>query len=281
MPQPLPPEALDDFITRTLAEDVGSGDVTAEATIPANARFRASMGARENLVLAGLPIAAAIIERLAPDATISATATDGDHLTTGASIAIIEAPARALLTAERSALNILQHLSGIATQTSIYVAAIAGTKAKVLDTRKTIPGLRTLEKYAVKMGGGTNHRMGLYDAVMIKDNHIAVAGGVTAAINACRAQTDLTVQVECDTLNQVREALVAGADSLLLDNMSLDQLREAVALTDGRIPLEASGGVRLDTIRGIAETGVDFISVGRLTQSSPAIDIGMDFEAVV
>ena len=156
---------------------------------------------------------------------------------------------------------------------------IEGTRAKLLDTRKTIPGLRTLEKYAVKMGGGVNHRMGLYDAVMIKDNHIAVAGGVTAAIKTCRALTDLKVQIECDTLDQVKEALTAGADSLLLDNMGNDQLREAVALVNGKIPLEASGGVTLDTIRGIAETGVDFISVGRITQSAPAVDIGLDFNA--
>ncbi len=280
MQQPLPPEELDDFITRTLAEDVGSGDVTADATIPEGARFLAALNARERMIVAGLPIALAIMKRLTPDLEIDTNHRDGDDVSRGIVIARVTGKARGLLTAERSALNILQHLSGIATQTRIYVDEIKGTGARVLDTRKTTPGLRTLEKYAVKMGGGTNHRMGLYDAVMIKDNHLAVAGGVTAAINACRSHTDLKVQVECDTLDQVREALEAGADSLLLDNMSLDQLREAVAVTDGRIPLEASGGVRLDTIRGIAETGVDFISVGRLTQSAPAVDIGMDFESV-
>ncbi len=280
MPEPLPlsREALDDFITRTLAEDVGTGDVTAEATIPATARFRAVIAAREDLVVAGLPVASAIIRRLAPDALIEPVLDDGQRARAGDVVLRIEGPARALLTAERSALNILQHLSGVATLTRTYVDAIAGTKARLLDTRKTIPGLRVLEKYAVKVGGGTNHRMGLYDAVLIKDNHIAVAGSVSAAVKACRAHTGLRVQVECDTLDQAREAIAAGADSLLLDNMSLDQLREAVAFSP--IPLEASGGVNLGTIRSIAETGVDLISVGRLSQSAPAVDLGMDFEAL-
>ncbi len=275
-PLPLSREALDDFITRTLAEDVGTGDVTAEATIPETARFRARIAARETLVVAGLPVAIAIVKRLAPDAIVEVLVEDGRTARPGDTVVRIEGPARALLTAERSALNILQHLSGVATLTRSYVDLIAGTGAKLLDTRKTIPGLRVLEKYAVKMGGGTNHRMGLYDAVLIKDNHLAVAGGVTAAVNACRARTGLRVQVECDTLDQAREAIAAGADSLLLDNMTLDQLRDAVGFSS--IPLEASGGVNLQTIRAIAETGVDYISVGRLTQSAPAIDLGMDFE---
>jgi nicotinate-nucleotide pyrophosphorylase (carboxylating) len=192
----------------------------------------------------------------------------------------IEAPARALLTAERPTLNILQHLSGIATLTRQYVDMIDGTSATLLDTRKTTPGLRMLEKYAVTMGGGKNHRIGLFDAVLIKDNHIALAGGVTQAVQAARAGTDLQIEVECDTLVQVQEALDAGADMLLLDNMGPDMLREAIALVGGRIPLEASGGINLNTIRPIAETGVDYISVGRITQSAPAMDIGMDFEAV-
>jgi nicotinate-nucleotide pyrophosphorylase (carboxylating) len=279
-PEPLPLTAaeLDDFVSRVLAEDVKSGDVTAEATIPADARFRAKIAARERIVVAGLPLAIGIVRRLAPDTTIDVVVGDGGVAKTDEAVVHMEGPARALLTAERSALNILQHLSGVATLTRAYVDAIAGTKARLLDTRKTIPGLRVLEKYAVKMGGGTNHRMGLWDAVMIKDNHIAVAGGVTAAIEACRAHTELKIQVECDTLDQAREALAAGADSLLLDNMTLDELREAVAFTDGRVPLEASGGVNLHTIHGIADTGVDFISVGRLTQSAPAVDFGMDFE---
>jgi len=277
-PLPLSREALDDFITRTLAEDVGTGDVTAEATIPETARFRARIAARETLVVAGLPVAIAIVKRLAPDAVVETVLGDGKTVRPGDVVVRIEGPARALLTAERSALNVLQHLSGVATLTRSYVDVIAGTKARLLDTRKTIPGLRVLEKYAVKMGGGTNHRMGLYDAVLIKDNHLAVAGSVTAAVKACRARTGLRVQVECDTLDQAREAIAAGADSLLLDNMTLDQLREAVGFSP--IPLEASGGVNLRTIRAIAETGVDYISVGRLTQSAPAIDLGMDFESL-
>ena len=277
-PLPLSQEALDDFITRTLAEDVGTGDVTAEATIPETARFRARIAARETLVVAGLPVAIAIVKRLAPDAVVETVLGDGKTARPGDVVVRIEGPARALLTAERSALNVLQHLSGVATLTRSYVDVIAGTKARLLDTRKTIPGLRVLEKYAVKMGGGTNHRMGLYDAVLIKDNHLAVAGGVTAAVKACRARTGLRVQVECDTLDQAHEAIAAGADSLLLDNMTLDQLREAVGFSP--IPLEASGGVSLQTIRAIAETGVDYISVGRLTQSAPAIDLGMDFESL-
>jgi nicotinate-nucleotide pyrophosphorylase (carboxylating) len=277
---PLPAEALDEFVTRTLTEDVGRGDVTAEATVPAGLRCGARIVAREPLVVAGVPLAVALFRRLAPDAGIDVLAPDGTGAGRGDTVLRLEGPARALLTAERSALNILQHLSGVATLTRAYVQAVAGTGAKVLDTRKTIPGLRLLEKYAVRLGGGVNHRMGLYDAVMIKDNHIAVAGGVTAAIRACRAHTRLPIQVECDTLEQVREALAAGADSLLLDNMTPASLREAVALAAGRVPLEASGGVTLDTIRGIAETGVDYISVGRLTQSAPAIDLGMDFEAM-
>jgi nicotinate-nucleotide pyrophosphorylase (carboxylating) len=273
---PLSSAELDDFVTRTLAEDVRTGDVTAEATIPEEARFRARIAARERLVVAGLPVAMAIVTRLSPGAAIEVLKQDGDSCEPGDVVVRMDGPARALLTAERSALNILQHLSGIATLTRTYVDAIAGTKARLLDTRKTIPGLRVLEKYAVKMGGGTNHRMGLFDAVLIKDNHIAIAGGVTAAVRACRAHTRLKVQVECDTLDQAREAIAAGADSLLLDNMTLDQLREAVSFST--VPLEASGGVNLQTIRGIAETGVDYISVGRLTQSAPAIDLGMDFE---
>lgn len=181
------------------------------------------------------------------------------------------------MTAERTALNILQHLSGIATLTRSYVDAIEGTSAKVLDTRKTIPGLRKLEKYAILMGGGVNHRMGLFDAILIKDNHIAIAGSVEAAVRAAKRAGHEQIQVECDTLEQMQTALASGAASLLLDNMSLDELREAVGQNERGVPLEASGGVTLETIRGIAETGVDFISVGRLTQSAPAVDIGLDY----
>ena len=274
----LTPEELDDFINRTLAEDIGSGDVTSDAVIPQDARLKAAFAARQHLVVAGLPLAKAIVERVAPGSIFEERCGDGDVIESGGIMAEVAGPARGLLTAERSALNILQHLSGIATLTRDYVRAIEGTGAQVLDTRKTIPGLRKLEKYAVRMGGGSNHRMGLYDAVLIKDNHIAIAGGVAPAIEAAKAHTDLKIQVECDTLAQAEAALAAGADSLLLDNMSNDMLRGAVAFNARRIPLEASGGVTLETVHDIAKTGVDFISVGRLTQSAPAVDIGLDFE---
>jgi nicotinate-nucleotide pyrophosphorylase (carboxylating) len=271
---------LDDFIDRILAEDVGTGDVTSNTVVPEGVIFHAAMAAREPQIVAGLPIAIGFIKRLAPDAKIEFCVEDGDFVETGTVLCRIEASARALLTAERPTLNILQHLSGIATLTRQYVDMIDGTSATLLDTRKTTPGLRMLEKYAVTMGGGKNHRIGLFDAVLIKDNHIALAGGVTQAVQAARAGTDLQIEVECDTLVQVQEALHAGADMLLLDNMGPDMLREAIALVGGRIPLEASGGINLNTIRPIAETGVDYISVGRITQSAPAMDIGMDFEAV-
>lgn len=275
---PLTPDELKAFLDLTLAEDIGSGDVTSEAVVPTDARLKAAFVARQPLIVAGLSVTRAIVERVAPDSTFVERCSDGDFVEPGGKIAEVSGAARGLLTAERSALNILQHLSGIATLTRDYVRAIEGTAAKILDTRKTIPGLRKLEKYAVKMGGGTNHRMGLYDAVMIKDNHVAIAGGITEAIETAKAHTDLKVQVECDTLAQVKDALTAGADSLLLDNMSNDMLREAVLFAASRVPLEASGGVTLETVRAIAQTGVEFISVGRLTQSAPGVDIGLDYE---
>jgi nicotinate-nucleotide pyrophosphorylase (carboxylating) len=266
------------FIGRALAEDVGDGDITSQSVIPEDARLRAAMVAREPLVLAGLPLAIAIVKRLAPDAIIDTPASDGDTIAAGDMIALIDGPARALLTAERTALNIVQHLSGIASLTRRYVERTQGTGAQVLDTRKTIPGLRALAKYAVRMGGGRNHRMGLYDAVLIKDNHIAIAGDVATAIRRARAHGQREIEVECDRLEQVRAALDAGATRLLLDNMPPETLRQAVALVGGRIPLEASGGVTLETIADIARTGVDYISVGRLTQSAPAVDIGLDYQ---
>lgn len=235
------------------------------------------MAAREPMVIAGLPAALAVFKALDPNCRVDAHQKDCAQIGAGEIIAIIDGLARALLSAERTALNILQHLSGIASLTHSYVDEIAGTGAVLLDTRKTIPGLRHLQKYATAAGGGQNHRMGLFDGVLIKDNHIAVAGGVTAAIKAAQVAGLSDIQVECDTLDQMRDALAAGAKRLLLDNMGPDLLREAVSLADGRATLEASGGVTLDTIRAIAETGVDFISVGRLTQSAPAIDIGLDY----
>jgi nicotinate-nucleotide pyrophosphorylase (carboxylating) len=269
----------DEFVSRVLSEDLGDGgDVTSRATIPEDARFTAEMNARQAIVVAGQDIAAAFFLRLDPHVRIDPLVHDGDAVDPRTTLMRLEGNARAMLTAERSALNTLQHLSGIATLTRQYVEAIAGTGATLLDTRKTIPGLRVLEKFGALMGGAHNHRMRLDDGVLIKDNHVAVCGGVAEAVRAAKAaNTGLPVQVELDRLDQVEPALSAGADRLLLDNMPLHILREAVALVAKRVPLEASGGVTLETIREIAETGVDFISVGRITQSAPAVDIGMDY----
>ena len=270
---------LHDFVRRTLAEDLGrGGDVTSKATIVEDARFSAEMRARQQIVVAGLDIAAAFFRSFDPGVRIDLLATDGDKVEAGAVLMRLDGRARAMLTAERSALNTLQHLSGIATLTRTYVDAIAGTGATLLDTRKTIPGLRSLEKYAARMGGASNHRMRLDDGVLIKDNHVAVCGGVAEAVRRAKAaNTGLQIQVEVDRIDQIEPALAAGADRLLLDNMDPAMLRDAVKLVAGRVPLEASGGVTLETIRFIAETGVDFISVGRITQSAPAADIGLDY----
>jgi len=276
---PLTEAEINIFIDAAFAEDIAGGDVTAEHVVPANAQLVATMNAREGMVVAGLPLMKPIFNRLDANCMLEFKARDGDKLFAGDTILKVSGAARALLSAERTALNILQHLSGIATLTRRYVDKIEGTRAVLLDTRKTIPGLRKLGKYAAAMGGAKNHRMGLFDAVMIKDNHIAVAGSVSAAIAGAKTAGRTDIQVECDTLEQVREALRAGADSLLLDNMPPAMLRRARAIVDGNIPCEASGGVTLDTIRAIAETGVDYISVGRLTQSAPAVDIGLDYSA--
>lgn len=276
----LPGVDIDAFVAATLAEDLGrGGDITSAAVIPADARFTGVMDSRDPIVVAGLGIAEAFFRALDPDVRIEPLVADGDKVTAGTDLLRLKGKARALLTAERSALNTVQHLSGIATMTRSYVDAIAGTGATLLDTRKTIPGLRVLEKYATRMGGATNHRMGLWDAAMIKDNHVAVAGSVGEAVRRAVAAGIERIIVEVDRIDQIAPALDAGATHLLLDNMRPPMLREAVALVAGRVPTEASGGVRLDTIRAIAETGVTFISVGRLTQSAPAADIGLDFSA--
>jgi len=270
---------LNDFVRGTLAEDLGiGGDVTSRATIPEDAHFVAQMNARQEIVVAGIEIASAFFHELDPDVAIERLVEDGTRVPARTVLLRLHGNARAMLAAERSALNTLQHLSGIATLARTYVDAIDGTGAVVIDTRKTIPGLRALEKYAVRMGGAHNHRMRLDDGVLIKDNHVAVCGGVAEAVrSAKRADTGLQVQVEVDRIEQIEPALAAGADRLLLDNMDPAKLREAVALVAGRVPLEASGGVTLETIRSIAETGVNFISVGRITQSAPAVDIGLDY----
>jgi len=275
----LPAFDLDAFVAATLAEDLGDkGDITSAAVIPADARFRGVMDSRDAITVAGLPIAAAFFRALDPEVRIEMLVEDGQKVAPGADLMRIEGKARAMLTAERSALNTVQHLSGIATMTRAYVDAIAGTGATLLDTRKTIPGLRVLEKYATRMGGATNHRMGLWDAAMIKDNHVAVAGGVGEAVRRAVGAGIPSIIVEVDRIDQIEPALTAGATHLLLDNMDPATLRGAVTLVGGRVPTEASGGVRLDTIRAIAESGVTYVSVGRLTQSAPAADIGLDFE---
>ncbi len=266
------------FIAATLAEDLGEhGDITSAAVIPADARLEAVLASRDAVVVAGAGLAAAFFMALDPQVLTTDCVSDGTAVPAGTPLLRITGNARALLAAERSALNTMQHLTGIATLTRTYVDAIAGTGAVLLDTRKTLPGLRALEKYATRMGGATNHRMRLDDGVMIKDNHIAAAGGITSAVSAAKRAGLKGIVVEVDRLDQIEPALAAGADRLLLDNMGVPTLRDAVALVAGRVPTEASGGVRLDTIRAIAETGVTYISVGRITQSAPAADIGMDY----
>ena len=270
---------LDEFVSRVLAEDLGTGgDVTSKATISEAARFTAEMNCREPIVVAGVDIAIAFFRALDPAMRIERLVEDGDKIEAGTILLRLDGQARAMLTAERSALNTIQHLSGIATLTRRYVDAIAGTGATLLDTRKTIPGLRILEKYAARMGGAQNHRIRLDDGLLIKDNHVGVSGGVAEAVRAARNfGSGLQLQVEVDRIEQIEPALAAGAERLLLDNMTPDVLSEAVVLVAGRVPLEASGGVHLDTIRGIAQTGVNYISVGRITQSAPAVDIGLDY----
>ena len=275
----LPGFDLPAFIASTLAEDLGPDgrDVTSEAVIPADAIFEGVMDSRDAVTLAGLPIAAAFFRALDPAVEIELLRQDGDRVAAGTDLMRIRGKARAMLTAERSALNTVQHLTGIATMTRAYVDAILGTGATLLDTRKTIPGLRVLEKYATRQGGATNHRMGLWDAAMIKDNHVAVAGSVEEAVRRAAAAGIERIIVEVDRVDQIEPALAAGATHLLLDNMDAPTLRGAVTLVGGRVPTEASGGVTLQTIRAKAETGVTYISVGRLTQSAPAADIGLDF----
>jgi len=276
---------LDRFVRDTLAEDLGEGlpgggrDVTSESVIPADARFSGVMDSRDAITVAGLPIAAAFLRALDPGCEIEVLVGEGESVTAGTDLMRLSGKARALLTAERSALNTVQHLSGIATMTAKYVAAMHG-HATLLDTRKTIPGLRHLEKYATRMGGAKNHRMGLWDAAMIKDNHVAVAGSVGEAVGRAVRAGVRDIICEVDRLDQIEPALHAGTTHLLLDNMGPDMLREAVALVAGRVPCEASGGVNLDTIGAIAATGVDYVSVGRLTQSAPAADIGLDFQVL-
>jgi nicotinate-nucleotide pyrophosphorylase (carboxylating) len=269
--------AVQKIIAQALAEDLGQGDITSEAVIPPEARFQGVMSARQEMVVAGLSMALEVFTTLAPQARVQALASDGQLLPPGGQLARIAGPARALLSAERTALNLLQHLSGIATLTRAYVDRLAGTKAVLLDTRKTIPGLRALAKYATRMGGAQNHRQRLDDGVLIKDNHIAVCGSLGEAVRRAQDAGLKSIEVECDTLEQVAEALEAGVERILLDNMDPATLARAVALVGGQARTEASGGVNLETIAALAASGVDFISVGRITQSAPAVDIGLDW----
>ena len=279
----LPTFDLDRFVRETLAEDLGEGlpggghDVTSESVIPADARFSGVMDSRDAIVVAGLPVAEAFFRTLDPDMTIELLVEEGAEVPPGTDLMRLEGNARAMLTAERSALNTVQHLSGVATLTREYVRAMDNPVCTLLDTRKTIPGLRHLEKYAVRMGGAANHRMGLWDAAMIKDNHVLVAGSVGEAVRRAVAAGVREIICEVDRIDQIEPALAAGATRLLLDNMEPAELTEAVRIVDGRVPTEASGGINLATIKDKAATGVNFVSVGRLTQSAPAADIGLDF----
>ena len=277
---PLPGPLVEAAVRAALAEDLGLlGDITTNATVAADARASAVIAARKPGVLAGLQLASAAFRMLDPDIAFAIEHADGAVIAPGAVIARVSGSARALLTGERVALNYLGRLSGIATLTRTYADAVKGTKAKIADTRKTTPGLRAFEKYAVRCGGGQNHRTGLFDAVLIKDNHIVAAGGVAAAIEAARASAGhmVKIEVEVDTLAQLREVLLFKVDAVLLDNMTTEQLKQAVELIAGRCLAEASGGVTLGTVRAIADTGVDMISVGALTHSAPNLDLGLDF----
>jgi nicotinate-nucleotide pyrophosphorylase (carboxylating) len=269
---------LERLIDLWLDEDVGHGDLTAQLMVDAGAEARFDVNARERMVVAGIDVLARVFRRCDPRIEVQVLRPDGTRVQSGETLARVSGPAQGILTGERTALNIVQRLSGIATETARYVAEMGDTRARLVDTRKTTPGLRMLEKHAVVCGGAANHRLGLDGGVMLKDNHIAVCGGIGPAVARARAAVPILtrIEVECDRLEQVHEALAAGADVIMLDNMTLDAMREAVAIVAGRVPLEASGGVRFERLRAIAETGVDFISCGRLTQGSPAVDIGLD-----
>jgi nicotinate-nucleotide pyrophosphorylase (carboxylating) len=269
-------DTLERVAFAALAEDVGEGDVTTEATVDEAAVGTAELLLREPGVVCGLRVAEAVFRALDPELRFEPLVDEGTSVSGGTAVARVTGSERAILTGERTALNFLARLSGIATFTRGYVVAVAGTGAAILDTRKTTPGLRALEKHAVATGGGRNHRFGLDDGVLVKDNHLRAAGSVSIAVERLRAATPLPVEVECDTLEQVSEALAAGADAILLDNMALDQLRAAVGLARGRARLEASGGVTLENVRAIAETGVDEISVGALTHSARSLDVTLE-----
>eukprot|EP00435_Cladocopium_sp_Y103_P077131 s1_g870.t1 len=279
---PLPSLIVDAAVCAALEEDLGdAGDITSQSTVPADTRSQVVLRAREHGCIAGLDAARAAFRQMDPNLKIAVQAPDGSMVIPGDVIAAIEGNARAIVTGERVALNFLGHLSGIATATRKFVDAVAGTDTRICCTRKTTPGLRAFEKYAVRAGGGVNHRFGLYDAILIKDNHIAMAGGIAAAINGARAKAGhmVRIEIEVDTLDQLKEALDIGVEAVLLDNMPPDVLTEAVKINQGRAALEASGGITLETASSVAATGVDYISVGWITHSAPCLDIGLDYEA--
>jgi nicotinate-nucleotide pyrophosphorylase (carboxylating) len=274
-------DVITDAVARALSEDLGQGDLTTDSTVPPEARARALITQKAPGVIFGLEVAAEAFRALDPAVTVERLSPEGEWREGGPVLELVGA-AQALLSAERTALNFLGRLSGVATMTSRYVQAVEGTGARILDTRKTTPGLRLLEKAAVAAGGGTNHRAGLYDAILIKENHAALAGGVGEAVRVARARhPEVPLEVECGSLQEVDEALAAGAEQILLDNMSLDQLRAAVDRVGGRASLEASGGVTLETVRDIAATGVDFVSAGALTHSAPALDLSLILEPLL
>ena len=282
MPTLLDLQRVDAIVRRALEEDVGTGDITTLLTVPEGTQAVGEFIATQNGVLAGMPVAARVFYQIDGSVQLEPYTDEGQRFDAGAVLAVVRGHARAILTGERVALNFLQRLSGIATLTARFVEVVRDLPVRICDTRKTTPGLRYLERYAVRVGGGFNHRFGLSDAVLIKDNHLAVCGGMTQAVHRVRrlAPHTMKVEVECATLQQVQEALEAGVDIILLDNMTPDDLREAVRMAKGRAFLEASGGVRLDTVRQIAQTGVDAISVGALTHSAPAIDITLELRIV-
>jgi len=278
----LSPLEIDDVVTRALAEDLGrAGDVTSTATIPEDSTAHAIVVARTAGIIAGLPLVASTFRKLAPDVTISPHIRDGASVATKTALMHVTGPARAVLAAERVALNLLGHLSGVATATHEFVRRVKGTRTRICCTRKTTPGLRALEKYAVRCGGGFNHRFGLDDAMLIKDNHIAVAGGIRAVLERARGSAGhlVKIEIEVDGLDQLAEVLAVGlADAVLLDNMNIADMRKAVAMVGGRFPLEASGGITLDTIEAVASTGVDYASSGWITHSAPNLDVALDIE---
>jgi nicotinate-nucleotide pyrophosphorylase (carboxylating) len=269
---------VDRVVAAALAEDVGDGDVTTNGVVPAEARCVGELLVKEPGVLCGVRVAARVFQTLDPDVTVEALVEEGARIDGPAAVARLEGPARAILTGERTALNLLGRLSGIATLTSRYVDAVAGTRARILDTRKTTPGLRTLERYAVRCGGGRNHRFGLHDAILLKENHLRIAGGIGPATAALADRNGTFLEVEAETLAEVAEALEAGVDRILLDNMSVEEAARAVELAGGRVPLEASGGITLENVHAYAETGVAFISIGALTHGARSLDVSLEVE---